>query len=143
MLLSLEKRWPRYITTYNEWFLCFNKRWLSERFSLLGRYWGDMNCFYLSIFYSVLTFKYFYTITNFYSHSHHYCYEYFCYYCFCHCNYHYYFFIFNAFKFIFLVFTILFYLCIYRIFLNLKQMMRPKHYSKLAIKILRLYQCLW
>ena len=45
--------------------------------------------------------------------------------------------------FIFLVFTILFYLCIYRIFLNFKQIMWPKHCSKLALKILRLYQCLW
>ena len=37
-----------------------------------------MNCFYLNPFYSVLTFLYFYTITNFYSHSHHY-YGYSCY----------------------------------------------------------------
>ena len=60
-----------------------------------------MNCFYLNTFYSVLTFLYFYTITNFYSHSHHYYYDYFCYYCFCHCHCHYYFFIFNAFNFYF------------------------------------------
>ena len=51
-----------------------------------------------SVFASVLTFLYFYTIANFYSHSHHYCYDYFCYYCFCHCHCHYYFFIFNAFN---------------------------------------------
>ena len=57
-----------------------------------------MNCFYLNTFYSVLTFLYFYTITNFYSHSHHYCYDYFCYHCFCHCHFHYYLFIFNAFN---------------------------------------------
>ena len=44
---------------------------------------------------------------------------------------------------IFLVFTILFYLCIYRIFLNFKQMTWPKHCSKLALKVLRLYQCHW
>ena len=60
-----------------------------------------MNCFYLNTFYSVLTFLYFYTITNFYSHSHHYCYDYLCYYCFCHYHCHYYFFIFNALNFYF------------------------------------------
>ena len=73
-----------------------------------------MNCFYLNTFYSVLTFLYFYTITNFCSHSHHYCY------CFVIVI------IISSFSmlltFIFLVFTILFYLCIYWIFLNFKQM---------------------
>ena len=76
-----------------------------------------MNCFYLNTFYSVLTFLYFYTITNFCSHSHHYCY------CFVIVI------IISSFSmlltFIFLVFTILFYLCIYQIFLNFKQMMWP------------------
>ena len=43
--------------------------------------------------------------------------------------------------FIFLVFTILFSLCIYRMVLNFKQIMWPKHCSKLALKILRLDQC--
>ena len=68
----------------------------------------------MNTFYSVLPFLYLYTITNFYSHSHHhYYYDYFCYYCFCHWYCHYYFFIFDAFYFVFLVFTILFYLCTY------------------------------
>ena len=58
-----------------------------------------MNCFYWNTFYSVLTFLYFYAITNFYSHLRQYCYDYFCYYCFCHCHWHYYFFSFNAFNF--------------------------------------------
>ena len=58
-----------------------------------------MNCFYWNTFYSVLTFLYFYTITNFYSHLHQYCYDYFCYYCFCHFHCHYYSFIFNDFNF--------------------------------------------
>ena len=82
-----------------------------------------MNCFYLNTLYSVLTFLYFYTNTNFYSHSHHCYYDYFCYYCFCHCHCH---FIISSFSmlltFISLVFTILLYLCIFRIFLNFKQM---------------------
>ena len=67
----------------------------------------------MNTFYSVLPFLYLYTITNFYSHSHHYYYDYFCYYCFCHWYCHYYVFIFDAFYFVFLVFTILFYLCTY------------------------------
>ena len=84
-----------------------------------------MNCFYLNPFYSALTFLYFYSITNFYSHSRH-------------CYYGYFFIIvfviviaiiISSFSmlliFIFLVFTILFYLCVYRIFLNLKQMTWP------------------
>ena len=87
---------PREISTYNKWFSRSNKRSLSERSSLLSRYeliWIPFD--------SVLTFLYFYTITNFYFHSHHYCYDYFCYYCFCHCPCHYFFFIFNAFNFYF------------------------------------------
>ena len=62
---------------------------------------ADMNCFYLNTCYSVLTFLYFYTITNFdslfyyYDYFHCYC----CYYYFCHCHCHYYFFIFNALSF--------------------------------------------
>ena len=92
-----------------------------------------MNCFYWNTFYSVLTFLYFYTITNFYFHLHQYCYDYFCYYCFCHFHCHYYSFIFNDFNFDFSSFTILFYLCIYRIFLDFKQMTWPKHCTKLAL----------
>ena len=92
------------------------------------------------VFASVLTFLYFYTITNFYSHSYHYCYDYFCYYGFCHCHCHYYFFIFNAFNFYFSSF----YHSILSLYisniLNFKQMTWPKH-SKLALKVLRLHQC--
>ena len=101
-----------------------------------------MNCFYLNTFYSVLTFSYFYTITNFYSHSHH-CYDYFCYYCFCHCHCHYYFFIFNAFNFYFSSF----YYCILSLYISdifkFQTNDVAKHCSKLTIKTLRLYQCLW
>ena len=137
-----------------------------------------MNCFYLNTFYSILTFLYFYTITNFYSHSHHHYYDYFCYYCFCYCHYH--FFISNAFNaflkpqvffffsealpmcnqiiniitllLLFILFLILgfsylhyvifafqckmafwmaFYLCIYRIFLNFKQITWPNIVQRL------------
>ena len=102
-----------------------------------------MNWFYLSTFYSVLTFLYFYTITNFYSQFHHYCYNYFCYYCFCHFHCHYYFFIFNAFNFSFCSFyhsiLSLYILNIFKFQTNDVS----KHCSKLAIKTLRLYQCLW
>ena len=94
-----------------------------------------MKCFCLNTFYSVLTFLYSYTVTNFYSHSHHFRYDYFRYYCFCYCRFHYFFFIFNLLSFIFLVFTTLFYLFIYRIFLNFKQMTKmDKTLLKVGIK---------
>ena len=94
-----------------------------------------MKCFCLNTFYSVLTFLYSYTVTNFYSHSHHFRYDYFRYYCFCYCRFHYFFFIFNLLSFIFLVFTTLFYLFIYRIFLNFKQMTKMgKTLLKVGIK---------
>ena len=78
---------------------------------------------YIYIYIYVYIYLYFYTITNFYSHYH----------------YHYYFFvilciiviavIISLFSvlltFIFLVFIIVFYLCMYRIFLNSKQMAWP------------------
>ena len=79
----------------------FNKRWFSERFSLLSRYEVLLLENFLFCF-SVLNF---YTITNFYSHSHRYYYDYFYYYCFRHCHCHYFltssfyhFFIFNDFN---------------------------------------------
>ena len=94
-----------------------------------------MKCFCLNTFYSVLTFLYSYTVTNFYSHSHHFRYDYFRYYCFCYCRFHYFFFIFNLLSFIFLVFTTLFCLFIYRIFLNFKQMTKMgKTLLKVGIK---------
>ena len=94
-----------------------------------------MKCFCLNTFYSVLTFLYSYTVTNFYSHSHHFRYDYFRYYWFCYCRFHYFFFIFNLLSFIFLVFTTLFYLFIYRIFLNFKQMTKMgKTLLKVGIK---------
>ena len=52
------------------WFLRSSKTWLSERFE------ADMNCFYLNTFHSILTFLYFYMITNFDSCYHH-CYFHF------------------------------------------------------------------
>ena len=88
---------PREIRTYNKWFLHSNKRWISERFSLLSRYELLLLEHILCCF-NIFIFLYYY---QFYSHPHHYCYDYFCYYCFYHCHYHYYFFIFNAFNFYF------------------------------------------
>ena len=78
------------------WFLHSNKKWLSERFSLLSRY--ELLFEHTLFYFNVL---YFYTIPNFYSHSHHYYYDYFSYYCFRHCHCHYLFFFFNAFNFYF------------------------------------------
>ena len=49
--------------------------------------------------------------------------------------------------FIILFFIIPFYLCIYQVFLNFKNVLNvydvTEHCSELAIKTLRLYQCLW
>ena len=74
-----------------------------------------MNCFYLSAFYSILTFLHFYMIINFDSHYHpsycRYFRDYCCYYYFC--NFHYYFFTFNAFNFISPFFITLFYTFVY------------------------------
>ena len=116
---------------------------IKDGFLNVSLFSADMNCFYFNTFYSVLMFSYFYKITNFHSQFHHYYYGYFCYCCFVIVIA----IIISSFSmlltFIFLVFTILFYLCIYRIFLNFKQMTWPKHCSKLALKVLRLYQCLW
>ena len=81
-----------------------------------------MNYFSLNTLYSVWTFLCFYLITNFYSHFRHSYYDYFCIIVF---------FIvitiiISSFSMLItlisLVFTILFYLCIYRIFFNFKQM---------------------
>ena len=76
---------------------------------------ADMNCFYLSTFYSILTFLYFYTITNFDSHYHLYFYDcfhyYCCYYYLSHC--HYYFFISMLLTVISPVFIILFHNFLY------------------------------
>ena len=77
---------------------------IKDGFLNVSPFSADMNCFYLSTFYSVLTFLYFYMITNFYSDSYHYYYDYFCNYCFCLCHCQYYFFIFNAFNFYFSTF---------------------------------------
>ena len=86
-----------------------------------------MNCFYLKTFYSILTFLYFYMITNFDSHYHHHYYDYFHYYFryydFCYCYCYHYFFVFNAFNFYHSRFyDSVLYLCIYRAFLNCKHM---------------------
>ena len=114
----------------------YNKRWLSERFSFLSRY-------------EFLLLKQFLFSFNFFIFL---------------CDYQFLFsfssllliifvitlfvvmtvFIISSFSmlvtFVFLVFIILFYLCIYLIFLDFKEMTWPKHCSKLALKILRLYQ---
>ena len=99
-----------------------------------------MNFFYLSNFYSLLTFLYFYATTN---------------YLFSFSSLLLIIFVITLFvvmtvfiissfsmlvTFVFLVFIILFYLCTYLIFLDFKEMTWPKHCSKLALKILRLYQ---
>ena len=106
-----------------------------------------MNCFWLKVFHSILPFWYFYTIKNFIiiiimiifiitvviiisviaiavisSFS-------------------------MFLIFIILFFIIPFYLCIYQVFLNFKNVLNvydvTEHCSELAIKTLRLYQCLW
>ena len=110
-----------------------------RRFLLLKQIWI---AFTWTLF-IVLTFWYFDTITNFYSHFHHYCYDYFCYYRFCHCHCHYYFFIFNAFNFYFSSF----YHSIWSLYTSnifkFETNDVAKYCSKLAIKTVRLYQCLW
>ena len=101
-----------------------------------------MNCFYLKTFYYILKFLYLYTITNFYSHYHYY-YDYFCYYCFCHCHCHYYLFICSAFNFyLFSFYTSILSLYISNIS-NFRTYDVAEYCSKLTIKTLRLYQCLW
>ena len=99
-----------------------------------------MNWFYFSNFHSVLMNLYFYTITNSYSHSHHYFYDYFCYYCLCHWYCYHYIFIFDAFNF---YFSSSYDSILFLYVLNISNKWRVKHCSKLAIKTLKLYQCLW
>ena len=127
----------REITTYNKWFSPSNKRWLSERFSFLSRY----ELLYLNTFYSVLMFYIFIQLPIFILIL----------------------IIIVMIIFVIIVFVIViviissfsmlltyfssFYRSILSLYisniLNFKQMTWPKHCSKLALKILRLYQCLW
>ena len=112
---------PREIRTYSKWFLHSNKRWLSERFSLLSRY-ELLLLEHILFCFNIFIFLYNY---QFYSH------------------------LIIIVKIIFviivfiivittiissfsmvlasilLVFTILFYLCIYQMFLDFKQMTWP------------------
>ena len=125
--------------TYIMWFLHSNKRWLSESFSLLSRYelfFIEHFLFCLNVFvfiwlpifvliliilimiiFVIIVFVIVITI------------------------------IISSFSMlvISLVFTILFYLylCIYRIFFKFQTNDVTEHCSKLAVKTLRLYQCLW
>ena len=98
-----------------------------------------MNFFYLSNFSSLLTFLYFYGLPIFILILI-IIVDYFCYYSLCCYDCLYYFFIFNACNFCFSSF----YHSVLSLYISdifeFKGMTRPKHCSKLALKILRLYQ---
>ena len=94
---------------------------IKDGFLNVSPFSADMNCFCFNTFYSVLTFFIFIRIAIFILILIIIVMIIFVIIVFFHCHCHYYFFILNVFNFYFLVFTILFYLCIYRIFSNLNE----------------------
>ena len=127
------------MTTYNKRFSHSNKRWVSERFSLLSKYellLLEHFLFCFNVFIFLYDYQFLFLLSSLLL-----CFFLLLFFCHCHC--HYYFLIFNAFNF---YFSSCYHSTLSLYISNIFKFQTndvTKHCSKLAIKTLRLYQCLW